>query len=560
MEELKGYYPGLFKLRLKVSPTLENVYHFLVNTTQKEIKDIEFEHNIFVINRDEKMEISEDLSWVLVYRHAGKYSPVVLKKDGGYGTIFEDINFTNRYECLIRNKVVANENQARVAKLFLNGLRSLCLKWDTGKGKTLASIFSAECMMRKEIVSGVVLVAPKSLLTNFRDTIIRYGGDIEKYTIIGYDAFRNRFKLDEDPLMSKPLEQFMKGKLLIVDEAHNLRTKVSYNIAGMIKSGRKAFVMIKAAKYAKRVLLLTATPIVNVKRDVCNLVDMMKQTGNANKSKDISYEEFTHLVAGRFSVNEQDPDDPNFPKKFIDFINVDMTDEQRLKYRQIIMSMDKRIDYSPSTFYTGYRIGSNFIDISYKADIIADSIASKPEGRRKSLIFSVYKDSGIELIKDILKSKGMKTKIISGDVDSAERDRNKRLYDKGRIDALLLTSAGGEGLDFKDTKNIYIMESGWNFATLRQKIGRGVRYKSHAPGDYVNIYILKAQSDETSSAFYSGDRILEEISYTKEVHVQEAEDIIRKSCVESSLGKRVMKKTEDIFDKETYYRYGGKEY
>ena len=52
-------------------------------------------------------------------------------------------------------------------------------------------------------------------------------------------------------------------------------------------------------------------------------------------------------------------------------------------------------------------------------------------------------------------------------------------YNQGKIDVLLLSSSGGEGLDLKNTRQIHIMEPHWNIAKINQVIGRGIRYKSH---------------------------------------------------------------------------------
>ena len=52
-------------------------------------------------------------------------------------------------------------------------------------------------------------------------------------------------------------------------------------------------------------------------------------------------------------------------------------------------------------------------------------------------------------------------------------------YNNNKIKVLLISKAGGEGLDLKATRNIIIMEPSWNEATHKQVIGRAIRYKSH---------------------------------------------------------------------------------
>jgi superfamily II DNA/RNA helicase len=60
-----------------------------------------------------------------------------------------------------------------------------------------------------------------------------------------------------------------------------------------------------------------------------------------------------------------------------------------------------------------------------------------------------------------------------------ERDELVKQYNKGEIKALILSSAGGEGLDLKGTRLMQILDPHWNNEKLHQVEGRGIRYKSH---------------------------------------------------------------------------------
>ena len=62
----------------------------------------------------------------------------------------------------------------------------------------------------------------------------------------------------------------MKDKLLIFDEAHTMRTEIVGKKSGMIV--RTA---IDVAKKAKKILLLTATPIMNYPHEIGNLIELM---------------------------------------------------------------------------------------------------------------------------------------------------------------------------------------------------------------------------------------------------------------------------------------------
>ena len=63
-----------------------------------------------------------------------------------------------------------------------------------------------------------------------------------------------------------------------------------------------------------------------------------------------------------------------------------------------------------------------------------------------------------------------------------EEKRNKIIdnYNDRKIDVLLITSAGSESLDLKNTRSIHIMEPHWNESKINQIIGRAIRYNSHS--------------------------------------------------------------------------------
>jgi superfamily II DNA or RNA helicase len=66
-------------------------------------------------------------------------------------------------------------------------------------------------------------------------------------------------------------------------------------------------------------------------------------------------------------------------------------------------------------------------------------------------------------------------------------------YNRNEVDVLFVSKAGGEGLDLKGTRQIVLMESGWNENTEAQVIGRGVRFQSHAhlPPEERNVVIFR---------------------------------------------------------------------
>ncbi len=74
---------------------------------------------------------------------------------------------------------------------------------------------------------------------------------------------------------------------------------------------------------------------------------------------------------------------------------------------------------------------------------------------------------------------GITYRQITGAQTGAKRAESVRMYNEDRIKVLVITKAGGEGLDLKNTTGVILMEPAWNESANQQVIGRAVRYKSH---------------------------------------------------------------------------------
>jgi superfamily II DNA or RNA helicase len=112
--------------------------------------------------------------------------------------------------------------------------------------------------------------------------------------------------------------------------------------------------------------------------------------------------------------------------------------------------------------------------------------------------------------------KTRKFAVISGDIDPEERDEIMRISSSKEnmygdlIDTVLLSSAGSEGLDFKNVRNIYIFEPHWNYARIKQIIARVVRYESHINLPLnernVNAYLLLSITSSNVAATKSDEK------------------------------------------------------
>lgn len=118
----------------------------------------------------------------------------------------------------------------------------------------------------------------------------------------------------------------------------------------------------------------------------------------------------------------------------------------------------------------------------------------------KTIIFSVFKTQGIRLVAEGLRAKNIPYVEITGDVTDEQRDVCVARFNATReeapdaVNVVLITAAGGEGLDFRGVRKVVCLECEWNYAQLQQAIGRGPRRKSHShlheTERIVDVYLL----------------------------------------------------------------------
>lgn len=104
----------------------------------------------------------------------------------------------------------------------------------------------------------------------------------------------------------------------------------------------------------------------------------------------------------------------------------------------------------------------------------------------KHMIYTFFKEkSGVQLMHTLLSLYGITSIIYSGDISAVRRQKildvfnsKKNVYGE-KIQVILVTGAGAEGITLLDTQHVHIFESDKRENYIQQVIGRVVRYKSH---------------------------------------------------------------------------------
>jgi len=179
--------------------------------------------------------------------------------------------------CIERSKLKLRPHQERVINQLLeNKIDGIMLVHPTGTGKTLTAVTASQCFLDSFPNSKVLFVGPTSLLTNFEKELENYGvNDFSKYRIYSYQKFS---QMEEETR-----ELLCKDNMLIIDEVHNLRTlKLSSP-----KYGKRSKKVFKCSKFAKKRLLLTATPFINDLTDFIPIINYIYGKTMVQKKSDV---------------------------------------------------------------------------------------------------------------------------------------------------------------------------------------------------------------------------------------------------------------------------------
>jgi Helicase conserved C-terminal domain len=104
-----------------------------------------------------------------------------------------------------------------------------------------------------------------------------------------------------------------------------------------------------------------------------------------------------------------------------------------------------------------------------------------------------------------------------------------------RIRVVLISKAGAEGLDFKNIRQIHIMEPWFNMSRIEQIIGRGVRNSSHCqlPFEERNVEIYMHATTVPGSV----DMHLYELAFKKAKQIGQVSRLIKESSVDCILNR-----------------------
>lgn len=416
------------------------------------------------------------------------------------------------------------DHQQRVSDRISDEDPRLLLYHGLGTGKSLSAIAAAEAA--KQVHGGEYgVVVPASLKPNFQKEIKKFtqGSSPE---ILSYTGLARGKNFQEMP------------DTLVMDEAQRLKNPGSATTSAARR----------IASHAKRLLLLSGTPITNSPGDLASPVSMLR-------NETISPQEFEKQFVGyrkkfpgfipalrgaqwgevpyvknegqlrdmlQGHVDYQPGQTPEGVSVNEETIKVPLSAEQQRIQKAVrsgippgfLWKLDQEFPLSReelsklNSFMTGLRQVSLSTQ-PFRADknpLKAFDQSSKlqeamkrlrttldSDPRRKAIIYSNFIDAGIKPYAAALERENIPHGVFHGGIPLAARQQALNDYNAGKLRALLLGPAAAEGISTKGTSLIQLMDPYWHESRTQQARGRGLRFDSHQglPDELKNVAVQR---------------------------------------------------------------------
>lgn len=400
--------------------------------------------------------------------------------------------------------------------------RGLILHWGTGSGKSKFFLDSAKKALDENKKDDALIVAPASLTTNIDKELKKHNIKLDRKRLQVYSYEKANNISDE---LSKK-----KFSIAIADEAHKLRNHKTQRTQSLTDIFQKADKKILSTATANYHSASDIAPLLNIAAGYDALPVEKKKFENryirkVNKPQGLAdrilnktpeqrevltrREELGNLFKDH--VHYYDPkDDPKAKDKFPTMnekvVEVEMSPEQQKYYKFVEgkipfwirmkirhnLPLDKQEKSQFNHFSQGVRqVSNSHRHLTQDGDSaeFTPKITKAVESLKRSMnsdknfrgvVYSNYLDSGLHEYSRALKKHGIKHEIYHGGLSREEKDKIRDQYNSGKLNTLLISSSGAEGLDLKGTKKVQVLEPHFNKAKVQQVLGRASRYESHS--------------------------------------------------------------------------------
>nr|WP_155110883.1 SNF2-related protein [Metabacillus mangrovi] len=438
-------------------------------------------------------------------------------------------------------------HQLEVARNVVEKMNGKAILADeVGLGKTIeAGLILKEYMIRG-LVKKVLILVPASLVSQWARELN------QKFYIPAIEQRKSYVWEQCDVVVSSidtakrsPHREIVLNQqydLVIIDEAHKLKNSKTKNYE---------FVLNLKKKYC---LLLTATPIQNRIEEIFNLVSLLKpgHLGNeayftevfSAKNRSVEYHEHLKELINKVMLRNRRGDTGiDWPKRIVETVPIVFSPSEQQLYDGVsslksalpggvntfsIMTLQREACSSREAVYMTLQKMLNrpeeegspipvpvirqllasvdMVEQNSKAEKVLELIQEIDD---KVIIFTEYRATQLYL-QWFLKQHGISSVPFRGGFKRGKKDWMKDLF-KGRIQVLIATEAGGEGINLQFCNRIINYDLPWNPMRLEQRIGRIHRLGQERDVHIYNLTVKNTVEEHILKLLYEKIDLFEKV-------------------------------------------------
>ncbi|MEM5015633.1 SNF2-related protein [Metabacillus indicus] len=419
-------------------------------------------------------------------------------------------------------------HQLEVARQVVENMNGKAILADeVGLGKTIEAGLIVKEYMIRGLAKKILILVPASLVSQWARELH------EKFYIPAVEQKKSYVWEACDVVVSSidtakrsPHREIVLNQqydLVIIDEAHKLKNSKTKNYE---------FVQSLKKKYC---LLLTATPIQNRVEEIFNLVSLLKpgHLGNeayfsevfSAKNRSLEHHEHLQELVNKVMIRNRRGDTGiEWPKRHVETVPIELSESERQLYTAI--SRLKTFGASSASTFSIMTLQREACSSREAVYMTLKKMAERPEGEASPLPDSVIEElmncindvdgnskaqRTVELIQQIndkviifteyratqfylqwfLQQHGISSVPFRGGFKRGKKDWMKDLF-KNRVQVLIATEAGGEGINLQFCNHIINYDLPWNPMRLEQRIGR-----IHRLGQEKDVHIYNMATKNT---------------------------------------------------------------
>jgi len=407
---------------------------------------------------------------------------------GSFGSNIEQfqLNIATAAE-MIRPMFLKESTDEKLFRFQVQGVQWLLdhkraiLADDMGLGKTVQAIVAIRKLIRAGELSTVLVVCPRSLLSNWEDEIHKWAPELTCLRVVPSASVKDdvwntvlhnvHVIITNYEQLRRPEKALLRNKpdLILADEAHHIR-----NVGAQVSSGIRSI-------EAEWIWMLTGTPIEKDATDLTTLLSTIEPDRFVVSEARMDPSSLIALAKPYVLRRLKSEVLSDLPELIENKETVELLPQQRKAYRRVLEKLRKPDESSVLGVINELRTICDYDKVSgesVKVERIADILESISAINEKAIVFS-YLLEPLNILANTLeqrlKQRGFT--FLLGEMSPSQRESNIRSFrDDPCVTALLCsTRVGSEGLTLTEANHVIFLNEWWNPSANSQAQDRVLR-------------------------------------------------------------------------------------